>query len=79
MRNIDKYEPTFEGLKRAVVQAGYIVSPCSWEDGEAIFVFSQEGNAPCYGHPEFEASYSKLTGWMNVGQEWKYIPVTLTT
>ena len=61
--------PTLESLKDEVRKAGYTPSAGSWEDSENICVFSTESVPGCYGHPRFEASYSRTTGWLRIGNK----------
>jgi len=68
--------PTMAILEQAVIDAGYRVSAASYEDEHTIFAASVEGDGACYGHPLFEAAYSKDTGWLRVtGKPDRQFPV----
>lgn len=63
-----KTNVTLESLKNEVVKAGFTV--CSqWEDEFAIHASSSETIPGCFGHPRFEATFCKRTGWLRIGKQ----------
>lgn len=64
---------TLQELIEMVAQAGYRPSLASWEDDEAAYAFSIEGDCSRYGHPSFVASFNKRTGWLDIETEVKTI------
>ena len=60
---------TLESLKAEVIKAGFTVSSGSCEDDIGIVAFSVETVPGTWGHPQFEAYYSKLTGWTRIGNK----------
>jgi hypothetical protein len=61
-------KPTLEALKSEVVRAGFTLSAGAWEDEHAIYAASAEAVPGCYGHPKFEATFCKRTGWLRLGK-----------
>lgn len=64
-----KTSMSLEVLKSEVVKAGFKLSAGAWEDEYMMYAASVESIPGCYGHPRFEATYCKRTGWVYIGKQ----------
>lgn len=55
-------------LKAEVIKAGFAVAT-AWEDEFMAYAGSVETVPGCYGHPRFEATFCKRTGWFRAGKK----------
>ena len=58
-------EITIETVKAIVTDHGFETSAACWEDERTIYACSKKSAGPgTYGHPAFEATFSRETGWL---------------
>jgi hypothetical protein len=56
---------TLQELKDEITKSGgTVLDGASWEDSFCVYASSVETCAGCFGHPKYEASYNKHTGWL---------------
>jgi hypothetical protein len=56
-------------LKAEVVKAGHKLSAGSWEDEFMAYASSKDVIPGTFGHPRFEATICKRTGWVRIGKQ----------
>lgn len=69
MNNNDCEKMTLETLKSEVVKAGFTLSCGAWEDETMMYAASVESVVGCFGHPSFEATFDKRSGWVRIGKQ----------